>query len=63
MCHQQSNMSESTRNFNEKDSNLAGKESYQKDPSLNKGGCGCGCGVKAKPMDEEIIDVEEDFEY
>lgn len=39
--------------------------STQHQGSFNKNTCGCGCGHthKAKPVTEEVIDVEEEWDY
>lgn len=32
--------------------------------SSHKSACGCGCGHKAKPVDEEVLEVkEEEWDY
>ena len=28
-----------------------------------KTACGCGCGHKAKPVDEEVVEVKEEWDY
>ena len=33
------------------------------DTSSHKSACGCGCGSHTKPMDEEVVEVKEEWDY
>ncbi|MBR2299185.1 MAG: hypothetical protein IJ870_01260 [Alphaproteobacteria bacterium] len=31
--------------------------------SSHKSACGCGCGSRTKPMDEEVVEIKEEWDY
>ena len=42
----------------------AASSSEHDQSSSHKSACGCGCGHKAKPVDEEVLEVkEEEWDY
>ncbi len=31
--------------------------------SAHASACGCGCGHKTKPVDEEVVEIKEEWDY
>ena len=31
--------------------------------SSQRSACGCGCGYKAKPIEEDVVEVKEEWDY
>ena len=50
---------------NEKESSSSNSttSSTHSGTSSAKSSCGCGCAHKTKPMDEEVVEIKEEWDY
>lgn len=48
---------------NENSSTHGSTSSTHSTTSASKSGCGCGCARKAKPVGEEVVEIDEEWDY
>lgn len=53
--------SENNENYGKNQSSHTFQGENKKSASHKRSGCGCGC--KSAPVDEEVVEIEEDVEY
>jgi len=44
-------------------SNKSTSSEIHSDTSSQKSACGCGCAHRAKPVDEEVLEVKEEWDF